>query len=158
MKALRNVRLCALCLLGGLAVLGCHDMAGQTNVGSGKQTRSMEKSWSLTSTRTNIAQKIGPELAEPQKQKFVQIELVSIVNPRKEPLLFEVYFQPENGDRSLLGTFSPYPPDNPGKFIVPTKGRLETGGSVVLSMILPGSTASKDSVKVEVKRLTYRER
>ena len=160
MKVIRNARSCAVSFLGSLILLGCHhDMVGQANVPPGdRPDESPPKSWSLTATHTNVAQQIRPGLADIEKQKFVQIELTSIDNPDKKPLIFEVFFQPENGSRSFLGTFSPYPPDNPGKFIVPTKGLLRGGGSVILSMILPDSGEAKRPMKVEVNKFTFREK
>jgi hypothetical protein len=134
-------------------LLGCREMVREGNAGPGP-----EVSYSLTVIKSNVVQRIGPELREPEKQKFVQIELTRISNPNKQPLIFEVYFLAQNGDKTFLGTFSPYPPDNPGKFIVPTKGRLRNDGAVVLSMLLPNTTESKCAVSIKVRKFTFRER
>lgn len=80
--------------------------------------------YQLDSTTREVAQTIDLEIAEPQHKKFVKIEVVTVVNPRKIPLAFEVHYQPVKGKPFLLGTFSLFPPDNPGDFIIATEGKL----------------------------------
>jgi len=106
----------------------------------------------------SVIKRIGPELREPEKQKFVQIELGKVSNPDKKPIIFEVYFLTENRETILLGTFSPYPPDHDGSFIVPTKGRLRGNGAIVLKMVLPNGIDTNTSVSVQVRKLSFRER
>jgi hypothetical protein len=66
---------------------------------------------------------------------FVQIRIVHIVNPRHIGVLFEVAFLPDGGSRVLLGSFSLYPPDNPGHFIVAAQHRVRSSGSIVVSLL-----------------------
>jgi hypothetical protein len=143
-----------LCVL----LLGCSTrLVSQINAGAEKSSES-PPSYSLNAKQLSIAQQIGPEVREPEKQKFVQFEVTKVSNPDKQPITFEVFFQAENHEKSFLGTFSLFPSDNPGKFIVPTKNRLRNGGSVVLSMVLPQGSQSANSINVEVRRFTFRER
>ena len=105
--------------------------------------------YELDSTTREIAQTIDSEVAEPQHKKFVKIEVVTVVNPWNIPLSFEVHYQPVKGKPFLLGTFSLFPPDNPGDFIIATKGKLETGGVIIVS-VMP-LTKSKDLPDIHVR-------
>ena len=111
--------------------------------------------YELDSTTREIAQTIDSEVAEPQHKKFVKIEVVTVVNPWNIPLSFEVHYQPVKGKPFLLGTFSLFPPDNPGDFIIATKGKLETGGVIIVSLM--PLTKSKDlpDIYVRIKPISF---
>jgi hypothetical protein len=66
--------------------------------------------------------------------KFVQIRIAEVNNPRRTGLIFDVEFQPDDGRRIALGTFSLYPADHPGTFIVATQGRVKSAGSVIVTI------------------------
>jgi hypothetical protein len=66
--------------------------------------------------------------------KFVQISIAEVINPRRTGLIFDVEFQPDNGRRIALGTFSLYPADHPGTFIVAAQGRVKSAGSVIVTI------------------------
>jgi hypothetical protein len=65
---------------------------------------------------------------------FVQIRIVQVTNPQRVGVLFEVDFLPDGGSRVRLGSFSLFPPDNPGQFIVATQHRVRSPGSIVVSL------------------------
>ena len=65
---------------------------------------------------------------------FVQVRIVQVVNPRRIGVLFEVTFVPDSGSPVRLGSFSLFPPDNPGRFIVATQHRVRSAGSIVVSL------------------------
>jgi hypothetical protein len=88
---------------------------------------------------------------DPAKARFVQIEVVKITNPRKRPAQFEVRYQPDAGEKILLGSFSLYPPDNPGKFIVPTQGKVKAEGMLILSLVKSDQVVAGDVVEVSVR-------
>jgi hypothetical protein len=158
MRATAIQRCCAFSF-GSLLLLGCGETGRQGTAAAGEQRAARpEMSYSLTATQMSVVQAIGPGVREPKKQKFVHVELSGIVNPDKQPILFELYFLPAKGEKVLLGTFSPYPPDRPGNFIVATRGQLRSEGAVVLSMVLPGKTEAPPSLRVEVKKIGFRER
>ena len=48
-----------------------------------------------------------------------------------------------------------YPADNPGKFIVPTQGKVKQGGAVILSMVIPDEVSPQDTIKVSVRRMKF---
>src|SRR5437016_7600479 len=56
--------------------------------------------------------------------KFVEVEVAEVRNPQRYTATFRVEYQTKPNEKINLGSFSLYPSDNPGKFIVPTQGRL----------------------------------
>jgi hypothetical protein len=68
-------------------------------------------------------------------------------------LSFEVYYQPAGGEKIRLGTFSLYPADNPGKFIVPTQGHVNREGSIIVSVLVTDSVASGVPLRVGIGRI-----
>jgi hypothetical protein len=103
-----------------------------------------------------VSQAIAHDAGSPETFKFVEIEVVKVVNPMRHPVRFEVFY--EVGDaKELLGTFSLFPADNPGKFIVPTQGKLKSEGKLILSFILPEDAAKDDELRIDVKALKLKE-
>ena len=100
--------------------------ASDVDAGGEKSTNG-KTSYSLSAKQMEIVQWIGPELREPEKQKFVQIEVSKVFNPDKQPIIFEVFFQAENHEKVFLGTFSLFPPDNPGSRLYQKTKGLERG-------------------------------
>jgi hypothetical protein len=107
----------------------------------------------LATTRT-VVQTIGSEVA-PQTKKFVQIEVTEVINLQKIPLSFSVHYQSVQGERILLGTFSLFPPDNPGNFIVATQGKLRIGGMIIVSMIPLEEVRDPEAIQVRLKRISF---
>ena len=104
-----------------------------------------------------VVQRIGTEVADPASRRFVQFEVVRVENPRRLPLSFEVRYEDETGRRTWLGSFALFPPDNPGKFLVPTGGRLRAGGAVVVTMVVLQEPRPDDRVRVTLRRFSFRE-
>lgn len=115
-----------------------------------------EESFSLDLANRSVTKPIGPELADPASAKFVEIDIADVVNPKRIRLTFEVHYQPGNGEKLLLGSFALYPPDNPGKFIVATRGRLRSGGAIVLSMQVLDEVVPEDRIRVTVRQISFR--
>ena len=91
--------------------------------------------------------------ADVANAKFVQVEVTAVNNPRNLPARFDVFFQPREGEKIMLGSFSLYPPNNPGRFIVPTQGKVKGEGKLILSLAKPDQAAAGDMVQVKVKQL-----
>ena len=87
--------------------------------------------------------------------KFVQVEITEVTNPQNRPARFEVFYQPKEGERVLLGSFSLYPPNNPGHFIVPTQGKVKPEGKIILSLAKPEDAVAGDVVRVGVRKLKF---
>lgn len=113
------------------------------------------KEYELTLSSPTLEQSIGQDLAAPSLKKFVQIEVTKISNPQLIPLSFTVNFQPIDGEQVYLGSFSLYPPDNPGKFIVATRGILATDGSVSVTLMPLQRIIEKQEIHVWVKPLEF---
>jgi len=81
--------------------------------------------------------------------------VVEVKNPKNLVATFKVEYQTKNQEKIFLGTFSLYPSDNPGKFIVPTQGKLRNEGAVVLTLVVPDDFKSGDVFSVAVKRMKF---
>jgi hypothetical protein len=115
---------------------------------SDKATQGADTLYHLTLDKQTIEQAIDPKAAG---NKFVQVEVTQVTNPAKHPLTFEVRYRPKSGLTVYLGSFSLYPADNPGKFIVATQGRVNAGGAIILTLVAQDKAASADDVRVAVK-------
>jgi hypothetical protein len=115
-----------------------------------------EESFSLDLANRSVTKPIGSGLADAASAKFVEVDISEVVNPKRLRLTFEVHYQPENGEQLQLGSFGLFPPDNPGRFIVATRGRLRSGGAIVLSMKVLDEVGPQDRVRVTVRGISLR--
>src|SRR5262249_46640721 len=124
------------------------------NKGESNGSMKGEKLYTLDLAKKSVAQPVEPGTAK-EAYKFVQIEVAEVRNQKKYPLTFQVDFRDQDGAMAHLGSFSLYPADNPGKFIVATQGKLKDGGAIVLSLVPPENVPPGDEVRVTVKRFTF---
>ena len=87
--------------------------------------------------------------------RFVQVEVVKVVNPKKLPVAFKVYYQTMTNEQVYLGSFGLFPSDNPGKFIVATQGKLKNEGAIVLTLVKPDKSEAEDIIKVAVRKIRF---
>jgi len=120
--------------------------------------KAMDTLYTLDQHKTEVAQALSPAMLAGHKYRFVQVEVIKVTNPQKHPLLFNVYYQSPGKAKVLLGTFSLYPADNPGKFIVATQGKVTGEGSIILSMTSTEKMKASDELKVVVKKIGLREK
>jgi hypothetical protein len=125
------------------------------NSPSNQNNKSDKSVLSLDLQHPEIIQKILPDDGDPTKARFVQVEVIKVTNPQKRPAQFEVHYQPNDGEKILLGAFSLYPPDNPGKFIVPTQGKVKAEGKLILSLVKSDLVVAGDEVKVDVYPMKF---
>ena len=125
------------------------------NPSSSHNDKSDKAVLSLDLHNPEVTQKIVPDNGDPAKARFVQVEVVKIENPHQRPAQFEVYYQPSDGEKILLGGFSLYPPDNPGKFIVPTQGKVKADGKLILSLVKSDRVVAGDVIKVDVRPMKF---
>ena len=111
--------------------------------------------YELTLASRSVAQQIDPGIASPQAVKFLQFEVADVNNPGKVPLAFTVHYRPVRGEQSLLGIFSLFPPDNPGRFIIATQGKLETGGTIVVALTPLEESEDPKGIRVRLKRISF---
>jgi hypothetical protein len=106
--------------------------AGHGVASSGEH--SVATPWVLDRMRSSISVPVNGSEQALKVAKFVEVDVASASNPNRYALSFEVSFQSKEGTKSVLGNFSLYPADNPGRFIVPSQGKLRRGGIVQVSM------------------------
>jgi hypothetical protein len=116
-------------------------------------TKHDDNLYNLDISHSSISQPIESTKDKVEGAKFAQVEVAEVLNPKRYALTFEVYYQPTSAEKIYLGSFSLYPPDNPGKFIVPTQGKVKNEGAIVLSMLIADKVDSGDAVKVKVKKI-----
>jgi len=125
------------------------------NANTSQKDKSDQAVFSLNLQNLEIMQKIVPDDGDPTKARFVQVEVIKITNPQKRPAEFQVSYQPNGGEKILLGGFSLYPPDNPGKFIVPTQGKVKAEGTLILSLVKSDRVVAGDVVEVTVRPMKF---
>jgi len=135
--------------------VGTPQNANTSNSPSNQNDKSDQAVFSLDLQNPEITQKILPDDGDPAKARFVQVEVIRVTNPQKRPAQFEVHYQPNDGEKILLGGFSLYPPDNPGKFIVPTQGKVKAEGKLILSLVKSDQVVAGDVVKVFVHPMKF---
>jgi len=135
--------------------VGTPQNANTSNSPSNQNDKSDQAVFSLDLQNPEITQKILADDGDPAKARFVQVEVIKVTNPQKRPAEFQVHYQPNDGDKILLGAFSLYPPDNPGKFIVPTQGKVKAEGKLILSLVKSDQVVAGDVIEVTVKPLTF---
>src|SRR5215813_4807539 len=151
---LQQLGLCVCLALTSCGGTWLHDGSpSNANSPTNQNSKSDQAVYSLDLENPEITQKILPEDGDAAKARFVQVEIVKVINPPKRPAQFEVHYQPNDGDKTLLGGFSLYPPDNPGKFIVPTQGRVKPEGKIILSLAKPDGVAPGDVLKISIRRM-----
>ena len=110
----------------------------------------------LDAHKRTIVQPVEPKDIPIEGCKFVQIEVTKIVNPKLHALTFEIIYQSEGDVKTNLGSFSPFPADNPGTFIVATQGKVKNRGAIILSLVIPDKIDAGDTVQATVKKMTFR--
>jgi hypothetical protein len=107
----------------------------------------------LDNHKPSIVQPLEHKDGELAGYKFVQVEVIEVLNPKKYQLTFEVSYQSKSNEKTYLGNFTLYPSDNPGKFIVATQGKLKDEGAIILSLVVPDKIDAGDAIKVTVKKI-----
>lgn len=132
--------------------------AAKSDVNPASTTKDDETLSYLDLHNPTLTQSVEPGKDEAEASKFVQVDVAEVVNPRKYFLSFDVHYQPKGGEKIYLGSFSLYPSDNPGKFIVATQGKVRGEGKVILSLVIPDKVEPGSQVKVGVRRIRFLKR
>jgi hypothetical protein len=103
-----------------------------------------------------LAYPVQVDALAPERVKFIEIKLGELRNPGRVRLVFELSYQQPMGGTTLLGTFSPFPPDNPGTYLVATRGMLRAGGTILLTMVPLDQVGPGDRVQVAVEAISFR--
>jgi hypothetical protein len=112
----------------------------------------------LDAETLSLVQPIEPaDMTPGRSYKFVQVEIVEVMNPKRQALSFQVHYQRGDNEPTHLGNFSLYPADHPGRFIVPTHGIVHGEGAIVLTLTSPDPLEKGDSIRVGVRRMRFLE-
>src|SRR5437016_207434 len=138
----RNMTLHKVCCCVYLVIIFCTSCNSRPldladNSGGNGVVKSDETLYYLDNNDPSITQPLEAKDGPFDRYKFVQIEVTKVLNPKKYPLTFEVRYLSKSNEKTYLGSFSLYPSDNPGKFIVATQGKLKDEGAIILSLVVP---------------------
>ena len=103
----------------------------------------------------SVVQPIEPTDRIHEGKKFVQVEVVDVKNPRGYPVTLTVEYHTKAHEKIFLGSFSLYPSDNPGKFIVATQGKVRKEGALVGSLVIPNDFKREDVLRVGIRRMKF---
>jgi len=119
-------------LLVAVVTLACHEAANGNAGGAAEPATGTRMQILDAAHRTVTADvKAGPARS---RAKFVIVEVAEVTNPRRAPLDFIVGLRRPGAGDVTLGTFALYPPDNPGRFIVSTQGKVTSGDELILTL------------------------
>jgi len=117
--------------------------------------------YTLDFSQPVVRHSVDPPVGALAGAKFVEVVVSRVENPTKLALTFVVEFETASGARTRLGVFSLFPPDNPGSFIVPTQGKVDGPGTILVVMQSPDrkEEGARDAtnVQVEISRIALRE-
>lgn len=143
----------------GAALLACRMHPNRGNADREPDARVMsdtQPTYVLDAEHPTAIYAIGSEPPNPAGQKFIEIVISRIVNPKRRRLLFGVSYRPRRGDEVQLGQFGPFPSDRPGTFIVATRGLLRRRGTIVVTLVPLDSLSVTDSVRVDLGSIRLR--
>jgi hypothetical protein len=148
----RTRRTIACALLAGASV-SCQGAAGPA--AGGDDAASQPSRVELSASSRTWTKEIDSGVTAPESKKFVRIEVAEVVNPQQVPISFNVYYAAPREARVLLGVFSLFPPDRPGTFIVPSQGRLRSGGTVSVELVPATGREELLNVRVRLGRVSF---
>ena len=83
----------------------------------------------------------------------MRVRVTEVSNPDNIPLAFTIHWQTRMDEPIYLGTFSLYPPDNPGTFLVATRGKVQTGGELLIRLVPLQQVGEAARLSVHLSRL-----
>jgi hypothetical protein len=101
----------------------------------------------------SLVQPIDSNDTTAEGSKFVKVEVVEVVNPKKYPIALQVHYETRAKQRIYLGSFGLFPADNPGKFIVTTRGQVKNEGAIVLTLVKPDKLEPSDIIKLGIRSI-----
>jgi hypothetical protein len=148
----RTRRTVACALLAGASV-SCQGAAGPA--ASAGDAGSQPSRVELSASSRAWTREVDSGVTAPETKKFVRIEVAEVVNPQRIPISFHVFYAAPREERVLLGVFSLFPPDRPGTFIVPSQGRLRSGGTVTVELVPATGREELHNVRVRLGRVAF---
>ena len=112
----------------------------------------------LTDTKTRVRQSMADSGSSSDTAKFVQFEITELVNPGLKRISFKVYLDNETDQKpSLLGSFAPFPANNPGRFIVATQGKVDADSTIILSMQMLDEASEDAPLQITIEPFSFRD-
>lgn len=124
-----------------------------------KEAGPVQPTIKLSTDAPNGSFALDPNLIPPSAD-VLEISITKVVNASQTPVSIFVYLDDneEKSDRDVervpLGSFSLYPPDRPGKFLLPvplSRRKLMPGSKVLMTFELKRVDETKPGTKVEVE-------
>jgi hypothetical protein len=106
----------------------------------------------LTSKKNTLSVNVSREESN-KAHRYVKIKISQVTNPEMQYLAFDVFFRTDQKKKILLGSFSLFPANNPGEFVVATRGIIIGEGQLLISMTNPDGKPLSDLVKVAVNQV-----
>jgi hypothetical protein len=129
----------------------CQQGSSSVNHNHSTQPLSGDTVYALNTTNPIIRVSMK-ELGEPRQKKFVRINASQIINPALVPITIRLYYMTA-GKEEFLGSVAPFPANNPGSFIIATKGILTREGILELRLNFPQDWDRKDSLELRIETL-----
>lgn len=107
---------------------------------------------SLTADRPELTYAV-PCLERSTGDRLLSVDITAVRNPRSVDLAFQVHYRRPGAEQVYLGSFALFPPDNPGRFLVPTQGRVGRDGQIVISMEPIADQEAAGLVRVQVREV-----
>jgi hypothetical protein len=102
-----------------------------------------------------LLRSISPQDLDREGRPFVEVTLHRITNPDRVPVHFELTRLRPGEPALVLGTFAPFPPDNPGTFLVAAADLLAAGDQLSLELVpVDERDAERAGIEVELERFT----
>jgi hypothetical protein len=131
----------------------CGLLYGLEAMGGGPSTVTTETKVDLLEQSRPLIRYSAKTLDRSAGDKFLLFDISQVVNPAVIPLAFTVYYQKPGQDRIYLGSFALYPADNPGRFIVPTQGKVGEDGEVFLNLVPLEQEDGAQSVQIKLREV-----
>lgn len=145
----------ALVFLAAMSNCG-YDGNGQAIKSNMTDLAQNDRLYRLEIKKPEFYQPIDRKIQDPENYRFVETDIVAVGNPKLYPLRFEISFESAEKENTFLGTFSLFPADNPGSFIVPSQGKLEKGGRLIIKMVVPDDVGERDVLWADVREMRLR--
>jgi len=113
------------------ANVGIPVQRGQAQNASPELPVPISKPLKLTSQQPVASIQVAPNIVT-EGRDILEVSVIEVSNPRQTPIEISVYFSPaqkgstDKEDRIAVGSFSLYPADRPGNFLIRATKALET--------------------------------
>lgn len=134
-------------------LIGCF-VLGVSLTAQGDSVPGKDVPRTMAADRPSLAYSV-PCLDRSAGDKFLRVDIAEVTNPRFVELAFQVHYQRAESDTVYLGSFALFPPNQPGQFIVPAQGKVESTGWILISMEPLQDKEAAGAVRVVVRSVSF---